>query len=267
VTATRPARPAPTPRGGVPVRRRFLPPQHGAWAMLAVPYLAGLVAAGYRWPDAPLLAAWISGYLLSYYALQAVKTLRPRRYRDQLLLYAAVALPLTALVVAARPEVLRYAPAYAVLLAVNVWYAARRRERALLNDLVSVLQSCLIVPVVGTVAGAGPARVAVAFALCLAYFAGTTLYVKTMIRERGNPAYRRWSVGYHLAALAFVAALATAGHGWSVTGWGPYGFALFAWLALRSALLPRLGLPPKRVGLLEIANCVLLLGCVALTVR
>jgi hypothetical protein len=85
-------------------RRRFIPPQHGAWAMLAVPYLAGLVAAGYRWPDVPLLGAWIAGYLLSYYAFQAVKTRRVRRYRTQLVLYTAVAAPLATLVVVARPH-------------------------------------------------------------------------------------------------------------------------------------------------------------------
>lgn len=79
----------------------------------AAPYLAGLIAAGYRWPDLPLLAAWIAGYLLSYYAFQSIKSRRLHRYRDQLLLYTGVAAPLTALTVVARPQLLLYAPAYA----------------------------------------------------------------------------------------------------------------------------------------------------------
>jgi hypothetical protein len=242
-------RPAPRTRSR---RRRWLPPQHGAWAMLAVPYAAGLIASGYRWPDLPLAVAWLAGYLLSYFAFQAIKSRRPGRYRDQILLYAAIAAPMTAVVVAARPAVLWYAPIYAVLVAANAGYAAVRRERALLNDLASVLQSCLMALVVTTVAGHRPATGLPAFVLCLAYFTGVTLYVKTVIRERGNPAYRRWSIGYHAAAVAAVA--------WV----GPWAVAVFCWLLLRAVLLPGRRWSPLRTGLVEMANCLLLLGCVAL---
>jgi hypothetical protein len=230
--------------------RRFIPPQHGAWAMLAVPYLAGLLAAGYRWPDLPLLGAWLAGYLLSYYVFQSLKSRRPRRYRDQLLVYGGVAAPLLILVVVACPPTLWYAPAYAVLFAINAWYAWRRRERALINDLVSVAQSCLMVFVVATIAETPPAEVLAVFALCAAYFVGTVPYVKTMIRERENPVYLRWSIAYHVAAVALAACLSL----W--TG------VLFAWFLLRAALFPNRGLTPKQVGLIETANSVLLLACV-----
>jgi YwiC-like protein len=235
-------------------RRRYLPPQHGAWAMLVVPYAAGLLAAGYRWPDVPLLGAWVAGYLLSYYVFQALRSRRPERYRGQILWYAAISVPLAAVTVAARPMLLLYAPAYAALVAVNAAYALRRRERALLNDLASVTQSCLIVFVVATVAGVPPRAVVGPFILCLAYFAGTVLYVKTMIRERGDPRYRRWSIGYHAAALP-VAVVVT-----------PWAGPLFAWLLVRSAVFPRMaggrGMSPKRVGLVEFANSVVLLAVI-----
>jgi hypothetical protein len=90
------------------------------------------------------------------------------------------------------------------------------------------------------------------FVLCLAYFLGTVVYVKTMIRERGNPTYRRWSIGYHLLALALAAWL------------GPWTAALFGWLLVRAARLPDRGWSPKRVGLMEVGNCMLLLACAAL---
>jgi len=80
-------RDAPPSRRAAPVRRRFIPPQHGAWAMLVVPYLAGLIAAGYRWPDLPLAGGWLAGYLWSYYLFQAVKSRRRDRFRTQLLMY------------------------------------------------------------------------------------------------------------------------------------------------------------------------------------
>lgn len=233
--------------------RRFLPPQHGAWAMLVVPYVAGLLVAGWSWVAVPLVAAWLAGYLLSYYLFQAIKTGRPSRWRDQIMLYGVVILPLVAVVVWARPAVLWYAPVYAALWLVNAWYARRRRERALLNDLASVVQSCLMVFVVATVAGTSPAAVAGVFAACAAYFVGTALFVKTMIRERGSVTYRRWSIGYHAAALVLAVLL------------GPAIAVLFTWLLVRAWAFPGRRLAPMHVGLIEIGNSLLLLVAIALT--
>lgn len=240
-------------------RRQFIPPQHGAWAMLVLPYLAGVAVAGFAWPDLPLLGAWIAGYLLSYYALQAVKTRRPARFRDQLLLYGVITAPLAALVVLARPEVLWYAAPYAVLLGVNTWYAWRRQERALLNDIASVAQSCLMVFVTATIAGVPPGEVLVAFLAVLGYFTGTVFYVKTMIRERGSLGYRRASVAYHAVALGVITWAAASG--WS----GVPLIVVFTWLLVRAWLLPGRPLSPKQVGVIEIVNSALLLVAVVLT--
>ncbi|MBB4961913.1 YwiC-like family protein [Micromonospora polyrhachis] len=233
--------------------RQFVPPQHGAWAMLVVPWLVGVLAAGFRWAHLPLFGAWLSGYLLSYYALQAVKTRRPRRFRAQLLAYGPPTILFGGLVVALYPTLLWYAPAYAVLLAVNVGYAWRRRERAVVNDLASVLQSCLMVFVAATVAGVPVTRLGMAFLAVLAYFAGTVLYVKTMIRERGSTTYRVVSVLFHLLALGL-----SVWWGWPLT-------VLFGLLLLRAWLLPQRRATPKQVGILEIVNSLLLIVALALT--
>ncbi|MEU8820809.1 YwiC-like family protein [Actinoplanes sp. NPDC048796] len=227
--------------------RQFVPPQHGAWAMLLLPYVIGVIAAGFRRPDLPLLGAWLAGYLLSYYAFQAIKSRRPRRYVRQLQLYGLSTLLLATPVVVARPAVLLYAPAFAVLVAVNAWYAHRRRERAFLNDLAAVTQSCLMVFVVATVAGAPPSTVLTPFTLVLLYLTGTILYVKTMIRERDSQSYRTASAIYHAAALA------------AVVTQGPLPTAVFTLLLARAWLLPGRSLTPKQVGLLEIAASTLVL--------
>lgn len=222
--------------------------------MLLLPYLIGVVVAGFRWPHLPLLGAWLAGYLFSYYALQAIKSRRPERFRQQLLLYLPSVALLGGIVVVARPTVLAYAPIYALLLALNGVYAWRRQERAVVNDLVSVLQSCVMVLVVATVAGVPVGRMTVPFAALLLYFVGTVFYVKTMIRERGSAAFHRASVGYHIAAVPVAAALSL-----------PLA-VLFAAFAVRAVLLPRRDLAPKQVGLIEIAACVLLaVGILALT--
>jgi hypothetical protein len=244
-----------TPRPPAPRRRvlrRFIPPQHGAWAMLLVPWLTGVLTAGFRWLHLPLLGAWLTGYLLSYYLLQAIKTRRPGRVRAQLWAYATPALLLGGPVLALRPQLLWYAPAYALLLAVNVAYAARRNERAVLNDLASVAQSCLMVFVCATVADVPPDDVVPGFLAVTAYFVGTVPYVKTMIRERGSTGYYRASVAYHLIIFA-------------VSAWlrAPVAI-LFALLLARAYAFPKLRLTPKHVGMVEILACVLLV--IAVTV-
>lgn len=228
--------------------RRYLPPQHGAWAMLLLPWLAGVLVTGFRWSHLPLLLGWLSGYLFSYYLFLAIKTRRPDRVQAQLLAYGPPTVLLGGPVLALHPQLLWYAPAYAALFAVNVVHAARRNERALANDLASVAQSCLMVFVAATVAGRSPADVLVAFTTLAAYFTGTVLYVKTMIRERGDVRYRRASIAYHLLALAGVA--------W----FGVPVAVVFALLLLRAGILPGRRLTPARIGLIEIVASTLVLG-------
>lgn len=232
-------------------RRQYLPPQHGAWAMLLLPYLVALVTAGATWAQIPLLIAWLSGYLLSYYAFLAVKTRRISRVRPQLRLYAAIAVPAGVLTVALCPRTLWFAPAYAGLLAINAWYAWHHDDRALANDLASVIQGCLMIPVAAMVAGVSPVTVLEPFGVVLLYFVGTVLFVKTMIRERGDNRFLRGSIGYHAAAVVAAGLLAWP---WAI---------LFGWFLVRAAWLPRFSMTPKQVGFVEIGNCVALLALVA----
>ncbi len=225
---------------------RWLPPQHGAWAMLLVPFAAGMLHAR-SWVLVPLLLAWLAGYLASYFALQAVKTRRVRRVLPQLPVYAGVAAASAAVVVGARPAVLACAPAFAVLIAVTWWYARRRRDRALGSDAASVLQACLMVLVVQTAAGAAVGPALGTFLACLLYFAGTVLYVKTVIRERGDRRYLAASLAFHAVAVVASAALS------------PWLVPVFGWFLLRAAVLPGRGPAVRRVGLIEVVGSIALL--------
>jgi hypothetical protein len=78
--------------------------------------------------------------------------------------------------------------------------------------------------------------------LLLAYFAGTVLYVKTMIRDRGDAGRYRLSVTYHVA-VCVLAAVAS-----------PWLGALFAAFAVRAAVVPKRwpGLTAATIGAGEI---------------
>jgi hypothetical protein len=159
MTATTSGTNADVPRRGVAcgrVVRRYLPPQHGAWGILLLPFGIGVACSRPSWLHLPLLLAWLGGYLLSYYALFAVKTRRPDRVAGQLWLYGLITVPCAAVVLWRRPELLWFAPAFAVLLAVNALAARRHADRALVGGLASVVQACLMIPIAAMVAGTPP---------------------------------------------------------------------------------------------------------------
>ncbi|MEU6540829.1 YwiC-like family protein [Streptomyces sp. NPDC047000] len=245
----------PTASRPAPARRRrkhqWVPPQHGAWAMLLVPYLAGLIEAGFSWVQLPLLVAWAGGYLLSYFALLAVKTRRPARVRTQLLVYGGVTAVCGLAVLVASPRVLLFAPVFAAVLAVNAFFARARHDRALANGLVSVLASVLILPVVA-VAGKTPlGQVGDTFLVTLLYFTGSLLFVRTTIRARGDRRMLGTSVAFHAVALGAAAWIAT-----------PYALPFTGYL-IRAAAVPRRALTPLRIGVVEIVSSLALLATVA----
>lgn len=231
----------------------WLPDQHGAWAMLAVPFLAGtLLAPRPGWAHALLFAAWLLGYTAVFHGQQWLRLhargLRSARRHGRPAVvfgaaFAAAALPLAV----AHPWLVAAAAAASPFVAVNTVYAWRGRERALANGLAAVVPACGMLLVAARLGGLAPGGAWAAAVACLLYFAGTVPYVKTMIRERGSRAYRVGSVAYHAVALAAAAALS------------PWLAIPFAAYLTRAAALPGRGLRVPVVGAIELACAAALL--------
>lgn len=226
--------------------RAWIPPQHGVWAMLLLPYLAGL-QYGTTWLDAPLLVVWLAGWLASYYALLAVKTRRWRKVRTQVVTYSAVAGSAAVPLFLSRPELLWFSPAFAILLAVNAVASGIGQERATLNGLASVTMASLMAMIVPATAGESARLGGEAALVCWLYLAGSVFYVKTMIREFGSRPHRIISVAFHVLALLGVVAVA------------PWLALPFAWFLLRAAVLPSRRLRVPIVGAIEVINSLVLL--------
>ncbi|MFD6093827.1 YwiC-like family protein [Oerskovia sp. NPDC060338] len=259
-------------------RRRgpgWVPDQHGAWAMLAVPLLVGVVLGGPAWVHVPLAVLWFVGYFAFFAAGLWLKSRFKARYLPPVRAYGIATVVPAVAVLVLRPDLLAWVPLFLPLLGVSLWSSYRRRERSLLNDGATVLAACLMLPV-AFAAGTGPApdlwpgislpdgvtglagigwpQVWAVFVLVLAYFAGTILYVKTLIRERGERSYLVASAVYHVAAGVVVsAALAAAG-----LAWWPAAL-LFAGLTVRAVWVPRTEAKPLQFGMGEVAASVLVL--------
>ncbi len=234
--------------------------------MLIVPFVVGVLDTGPDWRHIPLLFALFAGYLAFFAAGLWLRSRCKSRYWPPVRAYGALAIVLGVVVMAIEPGLLRWAVVFLPLLVVSLWCSWRRADRSLLNDGVTVLFACLMTVVVAGVGehggrpgsaalagvawlpGADQARTWVLAGLLFAYFGGTVLYVKSMIRNRGDRSRYLLSVVYHVV-VCVPAALA-----------GPWLGALFVVLAVRAAIVPRWWprLTPAMLGIGEIAVSLIL---------
>lgn len=225
--------------------------------MLAVPLLVGatrgVVDHGFSWTLVPLTLLWFVGYFAYFAWCLWLKSKFQLRFRTPAMTYTAACLPLGAILVVAQPRLLAWLPAFAVALSVGLACAFARKERSVLSGGVMVAAAALMTCVAySTCIPAGPhwlsesLRIWPAALLLGLYFFGTVLYVKTMIRERGQRGYVTASVLFHAACVAWAIWLAvTEGGAW----WAAAAF--FAAMLARAWWLAGRKVAPKVIGIGE----------------
>jgi hypothetical protein len=266
-TAVRPARP---PGSSRRKGDRILPDQHGAWGFLLLPVVLGVVVGGWSPALLALVLAWVAAYPLTWALTGVLAAPRPQRFRRALVVWSVVAVPAAVATVVLRPWLLYVGAAYVALFLVNLWFARHRRERALANDLVLVAECTAMVPVVVGVAAAGgwavpvaamtePAVLVLGLA-CALTLVGSTLHVKSLIRERRNPRYARASRWYAVACLVVMStAVAVTEVGWLLV-------LPFVALAVRACVVRDPRMRPAKIGLVELACLLLLATCAFIAV-
>jgi hypothetical protein len=261
MTTTTTRRPGPSR----PRKDRVLPEQHGAWAFLLLPVVLGLAAGGWA-PAVPVLVvAWVAAYPLTWALTGIIAAPRPERFRRALVVWFVVAVPAALAAAFLRPWLLYVGVAYVALFVVNLWFARQRRERALANDLVLVAECTAMVPVVVGVGAADgwavpfgemvePAVLVLALA-CALTLVGSTLHVKSLIRERRNPRFARASRCFAVASVLVMTVVVAS------TDVGVLLVVPFVVLAARSFLVRDPRMRPARIGLVELACLLVLAGC------
>jgi len=229
----------------------WLPKQFGAWAMLLAPSLTGCLLVGFAWPSVALMAAWVVAYL-AFMAVRAALGKRHRRqYWTAAVTYAVVAIALIVVLVWTRPTLLWWAIPLGVLLGGSLALIVTGHERSAVNDACLIGASCLMTAIIAWPTGW------LAAAIMAGYFLGTIGYVKTMIRERGQPAWYAGSVTYHLVMVISTAMTRD-----------PWLIAFAILVALRAVLVPKLWprAKPKWIGIGEITATIALILIVWLTI-
>ncbi|WP_094730704.1 YwiC-like family protein [Bifidobacterium hapali] len=274
----------------------WIPDQPGAWAMALLPSIAGVIIGGANITTLWLLAAWILCYCVQFTAARWMKSHYARRYAPPVLIYtvllALVGLPFVII----HPGILRWAPLYIVLAAASFAAAWLRRERSLWGNAVAIVAACIMTTII--ISFAGPQiSCAPQIAACLAHaraefdqfarhlptiatwwsplalpaigiiasvmFAleqfGSVLFVKTMIRERGNRTYQWASWLWHavLFGIAILASLFSLGWITAIPV-----IVTNLWLLARAIALPILArrrtIKPIVTGMVEMVSSLLI---------
>lgn len=242
----------------------WVPKQHGAWAMLIVPFVAGAmlrsrVASLDAWL-LPLAAAELAAYLCFNSLTLWLRAAPARRgnYVRPLVVYAAITavFGLASLLLGGWP-ILGWLPIAVPLGGLAVWLAAQRKDRAVLSGLATVAMASgmgLVVRFItpGAILAEWPASrpdAAVMGAL-FGYFFGTVWHVKALIRERGQRSSRLRSLAWH--GLTIFIAL-----GGALIGWTSWWWIIFFAIALARTwwmTQPKLAgqLKPLQIGVVEI---------------
>ncbi len=260
-------RPASHRTAAAPRRVSYFPPQHGAWAFIGLPVMVGATLA----PWTPLLfvvgLGAVAAFPVSHFATAMVRYPRRSRYLRPLLLWSAIAIPCSVVAVIARPWLAAVGLLYAMGLAANLWFGHLHKERSLPNEFVFIAECTLLVPVMWAV-GEGPRQapqtwlapewqsVVGAAVVVAAVLIGSTLHVRSLIRQRANHRFRIISRSWAVVSLLVVGLGGAA----DPTTW-PL-LVPFVYLAIRSFAVRRTDLPPGLLGVIELVGFVLTWGAI-----
>ena len=225
-------------------RPGWVPKYHGAWAMIIVPPILGVIEGGWQPVYVPLILTWWVGYFLFYAATMWLRSRMQRRYLQPVLVYGAATGVLGLATWAAAPYLWRWVPLFVPLVAAAAWAAWKRKDRSLGAGLDTTLAACVMLPVVwdastGGAAGLGAnPHIWAQAALLFGYFAGTVFYVKTNIRERHSTGYLIGSWVWHIAWAAVAVALAVGVCGVHISVWHAVTWLV---LVVRAVVVPMCG--------------------------
>lgn len=255
-----------------------LPREHGAWAMLYVPLLAGVLVAG-RFPFRVLLFALSATFL--FIARESLlswwRSYRRREHRVEALqrlgIYLCLAgLSIAPLILAGRLFALvPLGLAALMLLAVNAEMAAKREDRTILGEILAIAGLTMTAPAAYYVAeGTWDARAIWLWSLSALFFASSVFYIKLRVnlvnprkQHERRQVWRRCAF-YHAFLLASLFLLATTDqfNHLALVAFAP-AMTRASWSLVKTS--GRLDL--KRLGLLEILYSIIFLIFITLTFR
>ncbi|NMD70815.1 YwiC-like family protein [Bacillus sp. DNRA2] len=222
----------------------FLPKQHGAWAMLIIPFWLGVAASGFQWQHIPFFFGWLFLYLATYPLLLLFKKKKIPFYTKWAVIYFIPAVLLLFIVLITRPSIIYFGLIMIPFFFINAYFSSKNNDRAFLNDVSAILTFSIA----GLASsyfynGSINENTILIFIASILFFTGSTFYVKTMIREKKNQQFKWVSWGYHVIVPMI----------WAVLGEWVVAIAFIPSLA-RAIYMYGKPYSAKQVGIYEIVN-------------
>ena len=224
-----------------------LPKQHGAWAMLLIPFLLGIIEGQAVLIHIPLFIGWFFLYLATYPILMTFKNNRKKELYVKWSFYYGTPATIALLVVlVANVKMIYFGLIMIPFFLINAYFAKQKNERALINDVSAIIVFCLA-GIASYYASTGTVdSIAISiFFLPFLFFAGSTFFVKTMIREKKNPLYKWISWGYHATLIVVLPIFIN-----------PLFVLAYIPSLIRSIVLYGKGITMMKIGVLEIINSI-----------
>lgn len=222
----------------------LIPKQHGAWAMLIIPFALSMVAGGMTIWHLFLFLGWFFLYLATFPLVMVFRKKKNKMYQRWSLIYGSIALISLIPILFIDWTLVYFGLSMIPLFLVNIYFAMKNKERAFTNDLVAILSFC-IGGLASYYLGSGNLGQAAWFIFVhsFLFFLGCTFYVKTMIREKKNRIFKYYSWSYHL--LIPLAVLFIEGS-WLVLAYIPS--------SIRAWVLYGKKISVMKIGIIEIIN-------------
>ncbi len=231
--------------------KAVLPNQHGATVMAFVPLVYAIALSSFKIIDIPFIFAWLFLYLFSYPFL-ALFEKKPTAINQKYTVIYGLLTSLFALpILYFHFELIQFLIVIILLSTVNIYFAYRKNTRHIINDIVVYI-------IFGTVGMAnfylkeGQYYFAILIHPVI-FFTVTTFYVKSMLRERKNPLYKKLNYLSHFVVTFFYALFLS-----------PIAFAYLI-ASIRAVIIPKKHLKVKQIGMLEFGVLSIFTLCLVLS--
>ncbi len=227
----------------------FIPREHGAWAMLIVPYLIGMFASEVTWLHLIFFIGILAFYFASAPLLTVVRQPKLKKIAvPSFFIYVTIGAIFTFPVLYLHPEIILISLFIIPFFLLNIVFAKLKKERLFFNDLCAIIALSFLVVIsyyIGT--GTIEAITFILMAINIIFFTASVFHVKTLIRENGNKKFLWKSNVFHgFTVIIFI-----------IVGM-PLISLLFLISSIKSWMMQKQKkYKPIQIGLIEIANSVI----------
>jgi hypothetical protein len=226
----------------------FIPREHGAWAMLIVPFMLGMLTSNVTWLHliffiGVLAFYFASGPLLAYIRKPSLK----KEVVPSFCIYIFCGLLFTIPILYLLPKIIVISFMIIPFFLLNVLFAKLKKERMFINDLFAITALSFLV-IIAYYIGNGmiDQKALILMLINIIFFTASVFHVKTLIRERGNHKFLWYSNTFHgITIVLFILV------GLPVVALAFLVGALKAWFMPKAKRYK-----PIEIGLIEIANSV-----------